>query len=89
MTCAEFQNVLPYIIDSAPSSSTRSSLARTSDTEGEYSHLDSCRVCSDVVADLKHIAQSAKVLVGLEEPSERVWHNIRRKLEHRHILFRS
>ncbi len=35
MTCAEFQNVLPSIIDSDPSSSARSSLAPTSDSEEE------------------------------------------------------
>ena len=65
MTCTEFRKVLPYIIDSDP-------------TAEEHAHLDSCRVCNDVVADLKLIAQS---LLTLEEPPARVWHKLRRRLE--------
>ena len=53
MTCAEFQEVLPYIIDSDA-------------TAEAGAHLNSCRVCSDLIADLTHIAQSAKFLMGLE-----------------------
>jgi len=34
-----------------------------------------------VIADMKHIAQSAKRLVTLQEPPARVWHTIRRRLE--------
>ena len=72
MTCTEFQNVLPYIID-------------TDLILEERAHLDSCRVCSDMVADLKHIARSAKCLMSLEEPPARVWHTIRRKLERQEL----
>jgi hypothetical protein len=68
MTCTEFQNVLPYIIDSDL-------------TPEERAHLDSCRACSDVVTDLRHIAQSAKFLISAEEPPARVWHTVRRRLE--------
>ena len=68
MTCTEFHNVLPYIIDSDP-------------TAEEHAHLDSCPVCSDVVTDLKYIAQIAKFLLTFEEPPARVWHTIRQKLE--------
>ncbi len=68
MTCTEFQKVLPYIIDSDL-------------TAEEHVHLESCRVCSNVIADMKHIAQSAKRLVTLQEPPARVWHTIRRRLE--------
>lgn len=53
MTCTEFQEVLPYIIDSDATAEARA-------------HLNSCRVRSDLVADLTHIAQSAKFLMGLE-----------------------
>ena len=62
MTCTEFHKVLPYIIDSDL-------------TAEEHAHLDSCRVCNDVVADLKHIAQSATRLVSFEEPPARVGTN--------------
>ena len=68
MTCTEFQKVLPHIIDSDL-------------TAEEYAHIESCRVCSNVIADLKHIAQNAKVLASLQEPPARVWHTIRRRLE--------
>jgi hypothetical protein len=52
MTCTEFQEALPYIIDSDATAEARA-------------HLNSCRVCSDLVADVTHIAQSAKFLMGL------------------------
>jgi hypothetical protein len=68
MTCAEFQKVLPYIIERGGS-------------KEEQEHLATCPVCSDLVADLTHIAESAKLLVPMEDPSPRVWHNIQRTLE--------
>ena len=68
MTCAEFQRVLPYIIDSGGNSE-------------EEAHLKSCPVCSDLVADLKYIADQAKLLVPMEEPNPRVWSGIQSALE--------
>ncbi len=68
MTCAEFQKVLPYIIDGGGS-------------EEERQHLENCPVCSDLVADLRYIAECAKLLVPMENPSPRVWNNIERSLE--------
>ena len=68
MTCAEFQKVLPYIID-------------TGGNAEEEAHLKSCPVCSDLVADLKYIAEQAKLLVPMMEPSSRVWSGIEASLE--------
>ena len=68
MTCEELQNVLASIIDWKPSAQAQA-------------HLDSCRICRNLVADLKHIAQSAKFLLHLDEPPERVWDKIRCMLE--------
>jgi hypothetical protein len=68
MTCAEFQKVLPGIIDGGGS-------------EEEQQHLESCPVCSDLVADLRYIAECAKLLVPMEDPSPRVWHGIEKGLE--------
>jgi hypothetical protein len=68
MTCVEFQKVLPNIIDSDLSAEP-------------FVHLQSCPACSDTVADLKYIAQQAKLLVSLEAPPERVWRNISSCLE--------
>ncbi len=68
MTCAEFQKVLPYIIDGGGS-------------EEEQKHLKTCKVCSDLVADLRYIAEAAKLLVPMEDPNPRVWNNIEREIE--------
>ena len=68
MTCAEFQSVLPFIIE-------------TGGNPTEEEHLKSCKVCSDLVADLRYIAEQAKLLVPMEEPNERVWDGIQKSLE--------
>ena len=66
MTCAEFQKVLPYIIDGSAE---------------EQEHLTTCPVCSDLIADLRYIAEAAKLLVPMEDPSPRVWSGIQESLE--------
>ena len=68
MTCAEFQKVLPYIIE-------------TGGAPKQEEHLRSCKVCADLVADLRYIAEQAKLLVPMEEPSPRVWDGIRSSLD--------
>ena len=68
MTCAEFQRVLPYIIE-------------TGGNATEDQHLRDCPVCSDLVQDLRYIAEQAKLLVPMEDPSPRVWNGIRHSLE--------
>jgi hypothetical protein len=68
MTCAEFQRVLPFIIESGGN-------------EEEQEHLKTCHVCSDLVADLKYIADVAKLLVPMEDPHPRVWNGIQKSLE--------
>lgn len=68
MTCAEFQRVLPYIID-------------TGGNAEQEEHLRQCAVCADLVADLKYIADQAKLLVPMEDPSPRVWEGLQKSLE--------
>lgn len=68
MTCAEFQKVLPYIIE-------------TGGNAEQEEHLRTCPNCSDLVADLKYIAECAKLLVPMVEPSPRVWNEISKSLE--------
>jgi hypothetical protein len=68
MTCAEFQRVLPYIIDGGGSAE-------------EQQHLATCQVCSDLIADLRYIAEAAKLLVPMEDPSPKVWSGIQESLE--------
>ena len=68
MTCAEFQRDLPLIID-------------TGGTEAQEEHLRSCEVCRDLVNDLRYIAEQAKLLIPMLEPSPRVWNGIEDKLK--------
>lgn len=73
MTCAEFQQVLPDTFESGGS-------AR------DHDHLKTCEVCSDLVADLEYIAEQAKLLLPLRDPSPRVWNNIQDSLEREGLI---
>ena len=68
MNCAEFQKVLPEIIE-------------TGGNAEEEAHLNSCAVCSYLVQDLRYIAESARLLLPMQDPSPRVWGGIREALE--------
>lgn len=68
MTCAEFQKVLPYIIETGGSAE-------------EEQHLRDCPICSDLVQDLRYICEQAKLLVPMEDPAPQVWNGIRDSLE--------
>ena len=68
MNCSEFQKVLPNIIETGASGE-------------EEAHLQSCAVCSDLVQDLRYIAEAAKLLLPMHDPSPRVWTGIRSALE--------
>jgi len=68
MTCAEFQKVLPYIIESGGNAE-------------EEAHLSACPVCSDLVQDLRYIAEQAKLLLPMRDPSPQVWDNIQDSLQ--------
>lgn len=73
MTCSEFQDILPDMIDG--------------EAKGEHAaHLKSCSECSDLVSDLRAIAEGAKLLAGADDPSPRVWANIQRTLEAEGII---
>lgn len=71
--CAEFQRALPYIIE-------------TGGNLDEEEHLRTCQTCSDLVQDLKYIAEQAKLLVPMEDPSPRVWKGIRSSLEREGVV---
>src|SRR3954449_10864906 len=68
MNCAEFQKDLPEIIEGGG-------------TAEQKQHLASCPVCADLVQDLRYIAEQAKLLVPMEDPSPRVWAGIERSLK--------
>jgi predicted anti-sigma-YlaC factor YlaD len=68
MNCAEFQRDLPLIIDAGG-------------TEEQEEHLSTCDVCRDLVNDLRYIADQAKLLVPMLDPSPKVWDGIEEKLK--------
>lgn len=73
MTCSEFQQVLPEIIESGGN-------------EEQEQHLKECAVCSDLVRDLRYIAEVAKMLVPMEDPDPRVWDGIQKSLEREGLM---
>jgi hypothetical protein len=73
MTCTEFQNELPLLIDNGGRPEHKQ-------------HLESCEICSDLVNDLRYIADQAKLLVNMEDPSPRVWTGIEAKLKQEGLM---
>lgn len=68
MNCADFQRDLPLIIDSGG-------------TKEQEAHLRTCDVCRDLVSDLRYIADQAKLLIPMYDPSPKVWDGIEQKLK--------
>jgi hypothetical protein len=75
MNCSEFQKVLPFIIE-------------TGGSNDEEEHLKTCAVCSDLVQDLRYIADAAKLLLAtpMEDPGPKVWDGIQKSLEQEGIV---
>jgi hypothetical protein len=67
MSCEEFQDQLPEMFEAG----------NIVDTGG---HLDTCEKCSSLVRDLRYIADQAKLLLPLHDPSPAVWEKIESKL---------
>lgn len=63
MNCAQFQEVLPDVIDGG----------RNAEQEA---HLQSCSICSSLVAELDLIAGEARQLQAVADPAPRVWNSI-------------
>jgi len=76
MTCREFQEILPEIVDGGQS------------IEQEM-HWKSCQECSDLVADLTVISQQAITLRGIDTPSPRVWNSIQIALRQEGLIHAS
>jgi hypothetical protein len=72
MNCQQFQEILPYIIESGGNAE-------------EEGHLRTCPACAELVEDLQYIAQQAKLMLPMYDPSPRVWAGIQDSL-HRHEL---
>ncbi len=66
--CAEFQERLPQLFGA----------------EADFSkeeHLVTCENCAELVRDLQYIAQQAKLLMPIHDPSPAVWSNIKSALD--------
>ena len=68
MNCQQFQEVLPHIIENGGNAE-------------EEAHLKSCHACSELVRDLRYIAEQAKLLLPMRDPNPRVWSNIQQSLQ--------
>jgi hypothetical protein len=73
MNCQQFQEVLPYIIESGGN-------------QEALEHLDTCPSCAELVRDLQYIAQQAKLLLPMHDPSPRVWEGIEQSLNRQGML---
>jgi hypothetical protein len=65
--CADFQEQLPELFESG------------ADLK-EQEHLKTCEQYSSLVSDLEYIAQQAKLLLPIHDPSPAVWENIQTSL---------
>jgi hypothetical protein len=73
MTCAEFQQVLPEMLEG--------------DRNTEHTaHLASCSACSDLISDLKAISEAARQLRASDEPSPRVWNSLEIELRRQGLI---
>ena len=68
MNCVEFQQRLPELFESG------------GNLAGER-HLQDCENCSALVRDLQYIAQQARLLLPIHDPSPTVWENIQSALK--------
>jgi hypothetical protein len=66
--CAAFQDQLPSLFESGEDLTTQP-------------HLQTCEKCSALVRDLEYIAQQAKLLLPIHDPSPAVWENIQSALK--------
>jgi len=77
MTCSDVQRVLPELFDEAPD--------REFSTAFE-DHVQACADCSDLLSDLRLIANEARQLAASEEPAPRVWAHIAAQLRQEGII---
>ncbi len=68
MNCAEFQEALPELFESHKDLTTDE-------------HLKTCENCAALVRDLEYIAQQAKLLLPIHDPSPGVWENIQSAIQ--------
>ena len=68
LNCEQFEDLLPEVIDGGAW------------TAEQRAHAQSCTSCTSLVNDLRNIAQESKYLAESDEPSPRVWQELRKSL---------
>ena len=63
LRCEDFQAALPGLIGSGMKI-------------GDHPHTQSCNLCRALLTDLDAIAQAARQLFPIEEPSDALWNHI-------------
>lgn len=63
MTCAEFEAVLPELLEDGG-------------THEQRAHMSTCSGCSELVTDIQFISQQARTMRASDEPNPRVWNSI-------------
>jgi hypothetical protein len=76
MTCAEFEQVLPDLMEGAHNLEVEA-------------HLNSCPKCWELVSDLRAITDECKLLRSSEEPSQQVWNSIEAALRREGLIHES
>lgn len=68
MTCAEFQAKLPELIG-------------TGEDVSSDPHLASCELCRALLSDLETIAEAARQLFPITDPSDELWTHIEQAIK--------
>jgi hypothetical protein len=76
MNCLEFERNLPEVLEGGH-------------TTEQQAHLNSCPICSNLLADLSDISVQAKTLADSAEPSPIVWNAIEAQLRSEGLIRRS
>lgn len=66
--CVEFQERLPQLFGAETNFNREP-------------HLEGCENCAELVRDLEYIAQQAKLLMPIHDPSPAVWESIKTALD--------
>ena len=75
----EFAGPLPPVTD-ADCAAFQQRLPQLFGAETDFSreqHLQICDKCAELVRDLEYIAQQAKLLMPIHDPSPKVWESIK------------
>lgn len=74
LNCQQFEELLPDVVDGGAWSAD------------QRAHAQGCSNCSSLIEDLRQIVQEAPQLAAMNEPSPRVWLELRKSLEAEGII---